>query len=144
MSSDLREVARVRVIFGDTDQMGMVYYAHYLRYFEIARTEYLRQVGAEYRAFEETHGLRLPVVEVQACYHRPARYDDHLVLLTALRGRGAASVQFDYEIRLGDGAVGERLVSGSTVHACINAAGRVVRIPDQMRRAVGLGGGGVT
>src|SRR5882672_8387465 len=95
----LREVARVRVIYGDTDQMGMVYYANYLRYFEIARNEYLRIAGATYRAFEETHGLMLPVVEAHASYHRPARYDDELVIAAAVHARGAASVRFEYEIR---------------------------------------------
>jgi len=52
----LVEVARYRVIYGDTDQMGFVYYGNYLRYFEIARNEFLRRAGAPYRAFEETHG----------------------------------------------------------------------------------------
>src|SRR5207248_8756464 len=108
-----REVARVRVIFGDTDQMGIVYYANYLRYFEIARNELLRQAGATYRAFEETHGLRLPEVELRASYHRSARYDDELVIAAAVRGRGPASVQFDYQISRAD--AGARLVSGFTV-----------------------------
>ena len=63
ITAELSEVARVRVIYGDTDQMGMVYYGNYLRYFEIARNEFLRRAGAPYRAFEETHGLRLPVIE---------------------------------------------------------------------------------
>ena len=52
-AAELPEVARVRVIYGDTDQMGMVYYGNYLRYFEIARNEYLRIAGATYRAFED-------------------------------------------------------------------------------------------
>jgi acyl-CoA thioester hydrolase len=131
----LREVARVRVIYGDTDQMGMVYYANYLRYFEIARNEYLRIAGATYRRFEETHGLMLPVVEAQASYHRSARYDDELVISAAVRPRGAASVRFDYEIHRADG---EKLVSGHTVHACINREGRVTRLPPDLRAAVGL------
>jgi len=132
-----REVARVRVIFGDTDQMGMVYYATYLRYFEIARNEYLRQAGATYRAFEERHGLRLPVVELHTRYHASARYDDELVLAAAVAPRGPASVCFVYDLRrAGDEA---RLVSGWTVHACINRDGRVVRIPADMRAAVGIG-----
>ena len=135
-SGALREVARVRVIYGDTDQMGMVYYANYLRYFEIGRNEYLRVAGATYRAFEETHGLMLPVVEAQASYHRSARYDDELRILTAVHARGAASVRFEYEIRrVGDD---EKLVSGRTIHACITRDGRVVRLPPEMRAAVGL------
>jgi acyl-CoA thioester hydrolase len=131
-----REVARVRVIFGDTDQMGMVYYATYLRFFEIGRNEYLRQVGAPYRAFEEAHGLRLPVVEAHARYHAFARYDDEVVIAAAVEPRRAASVRFVYDLRrAGDGA---RLVTGWTVHACINREGRVVRIPSAMRAAVGM------
>jgi acyl-CoA thioester hydrolase len=139
----LREVARTRVIYGDTDQMGMVYYANYLRYFEIARNEYLRAAGATYRKFEETHGLMLPVVEAQVSYHRSARYDDELVILAAVHARGAASVRFEYEIHRAPGDVpGEKLVSGRTIHACITREGRVVRLPDDLRAAVGLPTGG--
>jgi len=136
-TAPLREVARVRVIYGDTDQMGMVYYANYLRYFEIARNESLRLAGSTYRAFEETHGLMLPVVEAQISYHRPARYDDELVIAAAVYARGAASVRFEYEIRRASD--GERLVSGRTIHACITREGRVVRLPAALRAAVGLG-----
>jgi acyl-CoA thioester hydrolase len=136
----LREVARTRVIYGDTDQMGMVYYANYLRYFEIARNEYLRTAGANYRTFEETHGLVLPVVEAHASYRRSARYDDVLVIFAGVQPRGKASVRFEYEIhRAGaDGAPEEKLVSGHTIHACITRDGRVVRLPDDLRAAVGL------
>jgi acyl-CoA thioester hydrolase len=135
----LREVARVRVIYADTDQMGMVYYGTYLRYFEVARNEYLRAAGASYRAFSAASGLHLPVVEAHAKYHRLAQYDDELVISTALGGPGRVSVRFDYQIhRAGDG---ELVASGWTVHACINAEGRVVRIPPAMRDAVGLGAG---
>ncbi|HVU53093.1 MAG TPA: thioesterase family protein [Polyangia bacterium] len=130
----LREVARVRVIYGDTDQMGMVYYANYLRYFEIARNEYLRVAGQTYRAFEESHGLMLPVVEAHVSYHKPARYDDDLGVWASCAGRGAASVRFEYELRRG----GERLVSGHTIHACVTREGRVVRLPAELRAAVGL------
>lgn len=139
----LREVARVRVIYGDTDQMGMVYYANYLRYFEIARNEYLRTAGANYRAFEETHGLMLPVVEAHVAYHKSARYDDELLISAATFARGAASVRFEYEIHRAakDGGAPEKLVSGHTVHACINREGRVQRLPESMRAAIGLGAG---
>jgi acyl-CoA thioester hydrolase len=135
----LREVARVRVIYGDTDQMGVVYYANYLRYFEIARNEFLRIAGATYRAFEETHGLILPVVEAQVTYRRPARYDDELAISAAVEPRGAASVRFVYEIhRVGDG---EKLATGHTIHACVTREGKVTRLPDGLRVAVGLPAG---
>jgi acyl-CoA thioester hydrolase len=130
----LREVARVRVIYGDTDQMGMVYYGNYLRYFEIARTEFLRQVGATYRAFSEASGLRLPVVEATIHYRHPGRYDDELALFAGAPKVGGASARFDYQIRrLPDGQL---LVDGHTVHACIDAAGKVSRIPRVLRDAL--------
>jgi acyl-CoA thioester hydrolase len=130
----LREVARLRVIYGDTDQMGMVYYGNYLRYFEVARNEYLRLLRFPYRAFEETHGLRLPVVEATVRYRRPARYDDELALSATVPEVGGASARFVYEIRrLPDG---ELLVEGHTVHACIDAAGKVSRIPAPLRGAL--------
>lgn len=130
----LREVAQIRVIYGDTDQMGLVYYANYLRYFEVGRNEYLRAAGANYRAFEKTHSLFLPVVEAQATYKRPARYDDELSILAGLTLVGAASARFEYEVRRRPD--GELLVSGHTIHACINASGKVVRIPQEMRQAL--------
>jgi acyl-CoA thioester hydrolase len=131
-------VARIRVIYGDTDQMGMVYYANYLRYFEIGRNEYLRGAGASYRAFEETHGLLLPVVQAHLEYRHPARYDDELLILAAVEAAGAASARFSYRIRRA--ADDRALVSGYTVHACITRGGKVVRIPVEMRAALGLAG----
>ena len=131
---ELRDVARYRVIYGDTDQMGFVYYGNYLRYFEIARNEFLRLAGARYRAFEETHGLMLPVVEAHVRYRRPARYDDELAIHAAITEVRGASARFVYEIRrLPDG---EPLVDGYTVHACIDTQGRVARIPAELRMAL--------
>jgi acyl-CoA thioester hydrolase len=129
--AELREVARVRVIYGDTDQMGMVYYGNYLRYFEIARNELLRAAGAPYRAFEEKTGLMLPVVEACVRYRKPARYDDELGIMAGIVPLGRSTARFDYEIRrLPDG---ERLALGHTVHACIDGTGRLTRIPDELR-----------
>jgi len=136
---ELREVARYRVIYGDTDKMGFVYYGNYLRYFEIARNEFLRQAGARYHAFEEQHGLMLPVVEAQIRYRRPARYDDELAIFAAIPEVRGASARFAYEIRrLPDGEV---LVDGYTVHACIDGEGRVSRIPTELRTALGATNG---
>jgi len=125
-------IHRQRVIFGDTDQMGVVYYANYLRYFEAARAAFLRNIGSSYRAVEEL-GVALPVVEVRCSYHRPARFEDLLdidVQVTELRG---ASMRFAYEVRRGD----ERLASGFTLHACVNAAGRPRRLPQALRALIG-------
>ncbi len=129
----MREVARVRVIYGDTDQMGIAYYGNYLRWFEVARNEYLRSAGESYRAFEARAGLFLPVVEANVRYHRPARYDDVLVIeaeIPAAQLRGA-SARFEYVISRDDG---ERVASGYTVHACMTRdGGRPVRIPPELR-----------
>ena len=132
--AELREVARYRVIYGDTDQMGFVYYGNYLRYFEIARNEFLRQAGAGYRAFEESHRLMLPVVEAHVRYRRPARYDDELAIYAAIPEVRGASARFIYEIRRVPDD--EPLVEGHTVHACIDGEGRVARIPTELRRAL--------
>jgi YbgC/YbaW family acyl-CoA thioester hydrolase len=68
----------IRVIYGDTDQMGVVYYGNYLRFFEAARNDFLREKGARWRDVESTHGIYLPVVEAKVNYKRPAFYDDLL------------------------------------------------------------------
>ena len=130
----LREVARVRVIYADTDQMGMVYYGNYLRYFEVARNELLRAAGMPYRGFEEAHGLMLPVVEAAIRYRRPARYDDELSLRAAVPEVNGASAKFVYEIRRLP--QGEPLVEGHTVHACVDGAGKVTRLPAALRLAL--------
>ena len=130
----LREVARYRVIYADTDQMGMVYYANHLRFFEIARNEFLRQAKVPYREFEQTHGLFLPVAEAQVHYKQPARYDDELSIRAVVSEVGRASARFEYEVwRIRDGAL---IASGHTVHACITREGRVARLPEAMRAAL--------
>jgi acyl-CoA thioester hydrolase len=115
----------IRVIYGDTDQMGFVYYANYLRFFEAGRNEYLRAKGARYREVEAELGIHLPVVEASARYHLPARYDDLLVVETALGKVGRASARFDYRVLRGE----ELLVSGHTLHACIGRDGKLQRLP---------------
>jgi acyl-CoA thioester hydrolase len=115
----------IRVIYGDTDQMGVVYYANYLRFFEAGRNEFLRAKGARYREVETELQIRLPVVEAHVQYSQPARYDDLLVVETVLAKLGRASARFDYQVRR-DAQV---LVTGHTVHACIDFEGRVQRLP---------------
>jgi len=119
----------VRVIYGDTDQMGVVYYANYLRYFEASRGNYLRERGRSYREFER-HGVLLPVVEAHVRYHSSARYEDLLHIeprITSVRG---ATLRFDYLVTRS----GELLAEGYTVHACIaQATGKPTRFPDDIR-----------
>lgn len=115
----------IRAIYGDTDQMGVIYYANYLRFFEAGRNEFLRAAGARYREIEAEHRIYLPVVEAHVEYKQPGRYDDLLMIETALGHVGRASARFDYRV-LRDEAL---IAVGHTVHACIDFDGRVQKLP---------------
>jgi len=121
----------VRVRYAETDQMGVAWHGEYLAWFEVGRTDLLRGCGCTYRELE-AQGLRLPVIEVQARYLRPARYDDVLAIHTRLTDVGGARVSFDYEVRR-EGTEGP-LATGSTSHAAIDLHGRPRRIPEDLRR----------
>lgn len=125
--------AKLRVIYGDTDQMGVVYYANYFRYFEFARSEYFRARGGSYRELEK-EGSFLPVVEAQCSYKVPARYDDVLLIRAHVSELKRASLTFSYEIRReGEDRI---LCTGRTVHACVGRDGRPTRIPDAIARLI--------
>ena len=121
----------IRVRYAETDQMGIAWHGEYLAWFEVGRTDLLRGCGCTYRELE-AEGLRLPVIEVQARYLRPALYDDVLEIHTRLTEIGGARVSFDYEVRR-DGTDGP-LATGSTSHAAIDLRGRPRRIPEDLRR----------
>jgi acyl-CoA thioester hydrolase len=122
-----------RIIYGDTDQMGVVYYANYLRWFEQGRSEFLRQAGLPYAAVER-QGFSFPVVEVSCRYLQPARYDEVVTIETELAGMRRAILLFEYRIsRQSDGAL---LATGSTKHACIDGTGRAKRIPEALTAAL--------
>jgi acyl-CoA thioester hydrolase len=127
----------IRVIYGDTDQMGVVYYANYLRYFEAGRNEFIRAKGLRYRDFEATYALRLPVADAQVSYKIPARYDDLLTVETSLVEVKRASARFGYRVVRG----GELLATGSTVHACVDLSGRIQRMPPELLARLSAGEG---
>ena len=120
-----------QIIFGDTDQMGVVYYANYLRFFEGARASYWRALGRSYKDLEDAQ-VAMPVVEAHCNYRRPARYEDVIVVETDISEIRAASLRFVYEVRRGD----ELLAEGYTRHAVIGADGRPRALPDFMRQLV--------
>jgi len=123
--------ARQRVIYGDTDQMGVVYYANYLRFFELGRMEYFRARGGRYSELEAS-GFALPVVHVQADYRASAKYEDVVVIRTTVTELRRASFGFSYEVsREHDGTV---LCTGSTVHACLGKSGRPTSLPPQLAK----------
>src|ERR671922_679720 len=93
----LINITSYRVIYGDTDQMGVVYYANYLRWFERGRSELLRQLGLPYKSIEE-QGFHFPVTEVSCRYLSSARYDDLILIQTQLTAIKRASLNFSYTI----------------------------------------------
>jgi acyl-CoA thioester hydrolase len=120
----------VRVRYAETDKMGVVYYANYLVWFEIGRTDWLRDTGWSYRAMED-EGLALPVIEAHCEYRQSAKYDDELDVRTRAQRLSPVRIQFDYEVaRRADGVA---IASGHTVHATIDRQGRPVRLPDRVK-----------
>jgi len=117
-----------RVIYGDTDCGGVMYYANYLRLFEMGRTEYLRKRGLSYREIEEEMGILLPVVEVYAKYRASARYDDLLLIKTSLHEAKPLKVTFTYQIFRDE----TLLVEGKTSHVPISREGKVIRLPEKI------------
>ncbi|MFY0521932.1 acyl-CoA thioesterase [Archangium gephyra] len=124
--------ARIRVIYGDTDQMGVVYHANYFRYFEFSRMELIRARGSSYREMER-EGLALPVVEATASYKSPARYEDMLLVRPRVSEVKRVSLTFTYEI-FREGGPDTPLCTGRTVHACVNREGKPTRLPDTFVR----------
>jgi acyl-CoA thioester hydrolase len=119
---------QLRIIYGDTDQMGVVYYGNYLRFFEAARNEWLRAKGVRWRDIESEHNIYLPVAEAKVNYKRPAYYDDVIEIETRLGELGHASLRFDYRILRG----AELLALGHTVHACISREGNIQEFPETL------------
>lgn len=123
-------VSTVRVLYADTDQMGVVNHAIALRWFEQARAEWLRRLGYTYREFEDS-GLMLPVYEVAVRYHKPALYDQLLALDAQLELPGHVRVVFHYKITHPES--GALLISGTTRHAVVGKNGRPQRLTDSLR-----------
>jgi acyl-CoA thioester hydrolase len=120
----------LRVRYAETDQMGIAWHGCYLAWFEVGRTDLLRARGMTYRELE-ARGLRLPVIEVQARYLKPAHYDDLLEIRTRLTSISGARVGFAYEV-VRPGAEAP-LATGTSTHAAVDASGRAVRVPALLR-----------
>ncbi|MDR2350362.1 MAG: acyl-CoA thioesterase [Deltaproteobacteria bacterium] len=126
-STDRVVATRYRVLYADTDNMGIVNNMHYFRYFEQGRGEYLRDLGCSYATIEE-RGIRTPITESQARYLHPFRYDDLIRIETWMPQLKKASFAFDYRLfKEGDDTL---MVAGRTVHAALNLENKVVKIPD--------------
>ena len=109
--------ARIRVRYAETDQMGVVYHANYLIWFEVGRVEFIRQLGMDYKSMEQEEGAMIAVVEASARYKAPARYDEELIVRTSLASVRGPIIRFRYAVvRATDDAV---LCEGETTHIVV-------------------------
>lgn len=127
----LESASEIRVRYSETDQMGIAYHAAYFAWFEVGRTDLLRRHGMSYRELE-AGDLRLPVVEAEAKFLRPALYDDVLEVRTWLVEIGGVRIRFRYEVHRA-GTEGP-LATGTTCLAAVDGQGRPRRLPEELRR----------
>jgi acyl-CoA thioester hydrolase len=117
---------KVRVIYADTDAMGIVYHTNYIKWFEVGRNELMRQLGVTYNELEKL-GLNLPLTKVSCHYLLPAKYDQLLTIETKFDYIKRASIRFNSYIWDEEGK--KLLVEGYTIHACTNMEGKIHRLP---------------
>lgn len=122
-------ITNLRVRYGETDQMGVVYYGNYAQYLEQGRTEWLRELGFSYKWMEENNVL-LPVTNLNIDFKLPAHYDDVISITTNLKKLPTFKIEFDYQIHNQNG---DLLVSASTTLVFINATtNKLMRAPDYL------------
>ena len=117
----------VRVRYAETDQMGVVYHSNYLIWFEVGRVEFMRAHGLSYKQMEQEEGCMIAVVEANARYRAPARYDEELEVETWLASARGAVIRFEYRI-VRDGTV---LCEGHTVHVVVGRDMKKRRLPER-------------
>ena len=111
---------KIRVEYHHTDQMGIVHHSNYIKFFEVARTEWLRAMGVTYAEMER-RGVMMPIVDVQIKYRQPAYYDEMLSITTSVRELPMARMTFYYEVR---GEDGRDVASGMTTLGFIDSVTR--------------------
>jgi acyl-CoA thioester hydrolase len=123
-----------RIYYADTDHEGVVYYANYLRWFEMGRTEILRRYGFDYSDIEK-RDLIVPVVEVKCIYKQSAKYNDVIIIKTTIENIGNSSIKFHYEImRKNDNKL---LAEGYTVNVFVNTKTmKSTKIPEELRKSL--------
>ena len=121
----------VRVRYAETDQMGVVYHANYLVWFEVGRAELIRQMGLDYKVMEREEGCGIAVVEATVRYKSPARYDDLLTVRTRIAGVRGSVLRFAYAILRGDTV----LCEGATVHVVVGRDMKKTAMPPRYAEA---------
>lgn len=121
--------SRIRVRYAETDQMGVVYHANYLVWFEVGRVDYIRGLGMDYGTMEREDGIAIAVVDVSARYKSPARYDDELVVETRLLAARGVIIKFGYRvIRAADQTL---LCEGETAHVVVGRDMKKHSLPEK-------------
>jgi acyl-CoA thioester hydrolase len=131
--------ARIRVRYAETDQMGVVYYANYLVWMEVARMEWCRAFGVDYREMEREDGISLAVVEANCRYRSPARFDDEIAVRVWVEEANSRIATIQYEMRVaGDGRL---VATGYTRHIFVGNGMQMqkARCPVRYRAAFGIG-----
>jgi acyl-CoA thioester hydrolase len=131
-------ISRQRVRYAETDQMGIVYYANYLVWFEIGRVEVLRNLGLTYHELETQHKLILPVVEATCRYRAPARYDDEILIESRPSLLRGSVLKFAYRIfrDAPDGEQRKLLAEGETVHVVCDENLQRMPLPQEYAKAL--------
>jgi acyl-CoA thioester hydrolase len=132
----LSHQTRLRVRYAETDQMGVVYYANYLVWMEVARVEFCKALGFRYKDMEIDDGVLLAVVDAQCRYLYPARFDQEVIVETRIAETNSRMVSFSYEMRLAESD--RKPATGSTRHIFCNRAMKPVRLPEKYRPAFGV------
>lgn len=117
----------IRVRYAETDQMGFVHHANYFVYFEIGRTELLRETGLDYKSIEQK-GFFLVIAKIGCKYKLPARYDDDLILRTTLARVTPVRIEHTYKLLRGDTILAE----GESTLACVDSGGRLQALPPEL------------
>ena len=122
----------INVRYAETDQMGIVYYANYLVWFEVGRVAWCRAKGFHYRDMESKDNRLMMVAEASCRYKAPARFDEDIVIRTAVRSATEMVIRFQYEVR--SHKSGRLLATGETAHVVTDLKFRPSRLPPQYRR----------
>ncbi len=124
----LTSSTKIRVRYAETDAMGITYHANYLPWLEMARVNFLDEIGLPYRKIEEL-GIFMPVLEAHLRYLRPSRFDDEVDVRLWIKEKPVVKLRVDYELYKGD----DMLIKAHTLHAFMNAKGEAVRPPEIWR-----------
>jgi acyl-CoA thioester hydrolase len=137
MRDQPKGTVQTRVRYPETDRMGVGHHTHHFVWFELGRTELMRDLGCTYGDLEDRHGIFFPVIEARALYRSPARYDEVLEVRTTLSEVSGARVRFDYKVIRPES--GEAVSTGHTVHAAVGRDGKPLRLPERVRTCLGAG-----